>query len=171
MGLINIKLTKSGVAGIGRRELREVGRESIRAAAALWIKKYLPLHFKATARFRYDYAFRPAKYRKRKRNREWIGDSRAIGEDLPLVWSGRTRESALNNNRIEAIAKNYKLYRSEVIMPTPALNFQPELRDELTALSSVEIRMLQREFGEEYERQLNKRGRTKKTTKTYRAAA
>ena len=143
----------------------------MRAAADLWVKKYLRLHFKATALYRYNYGFRPTKYRKRKLEREWIGESRAIGEDLPLVWSGRTRESAIRNNRIEVSATNYKLYRSEVIMPTPALNFQPELRDELTTLNPVEIRMMQRAFGTEYKRQLNKRGRTKKTTKTYRAAA
>jgi len=174
MSLITIKITKSGVAGIGRRELQAVGRESIRAAANLWVDKYLPLHFKRSAILRYSYKPRKHAYRTRKIKKSFTygpDKRRAIGEDVPLVFTGRTRESATQNNRIEAKASNYKSYYANITMPAPALNFLPHLRDELTRIHPQEARAMERLFGKEYEKQLNKRGRTNKKTKTYKAAA
>ena len=88
-----------------------------------------------------------------------------------MVWSGDTRRSVLKTNRIEEKAKNYQNYAADIIMPAPTLNFNPGLRDELTRLIPVELRMMEKEFAAEYERQLNKRGRTNQETTTYRAAA
>lgn len=169
--LIEFKWTRSGIAHIGKRQLQGVGRAAIGEAGALWWKKYLRLHFMNTGRWRYNYEPRGFKYNKRKRERDIIGGVRSLGENKPLVWSGRTRESATRTKTIETVARNYKNYEARVIMPAPALNFQPVLREELTRLHPQEIKMMEKEFAAEFERQLNNLGHTNKKTKTYRAAA
>ena len=170
MSLITIKFTKRGVTNIGKNDLREVGRQAIYKAGEHWWKKYLHLHFMATGRFRYNYEARSWKYRMRKKKRGMNSERiKAIGEDLPLGFTGRTRESAKRKMKIEVKAPNYKRYVAHVILPTPALNFVPGLQDELRRLIPQEIRAMEKTFGVEFERQLRKRGRTGAVTKTYKA--
>lgn len=166
--MIRIKFTRTGVLGIGRRDLQEVGRRSILAAAKLWYGTYLKKHFTPQARYRYGYAPRKPGYRKDKRNRGIAGSDkvRSIGEDAPLVWSGRSRESALGGSNITATAKNFKTYSAEVPITAPTLNFVKSSREELTTVNVDEELAMQDVFAEVFERELNKRGRTRRKTKS-----
>lgn len=170
MSLIKIKFTRSGVSGIGRRDLQTIGRNAIEASAKMWVSKFLPLHFKNTAFHRYDYRHRNTKYRKSKIARTTRKDGRrAIGEDLPLVFSGATRRSALRGSRIEPKATSYRSYHAEITIPARALNFIPKLREELTMVNAQEYRTLEKEFARAFEHELNKKGRTQNAkTKTYK---
>lgn len=167
--MLKITITKSGIAAIGRRGFQEVGRESIRAAADYWWRKYLPLHFQNIAHLRYRYANRLPSTNRKKKDRlpflEGVGDQTpAIGEKLPLVFSGRSRERALSHPNIKATAKNAETYNAQVIIDAPAFNFSAgkriNTRDEVTRDTPQENQTLEKIFAKEWDSRLRAKGLT-----------
>lgn len=172
--MIKVEITKSGLAAIGKRGFQAVGREAMYAAALYWFKTYLPLHYKNTAYRRYRYKWRDPRYEKIKENKgEWpFGDNpgKSIGEDLPHVFTGRTRELALAHESIVTKAPNFETYRAEVHIKAPVYNFSKgkriDLRDEVTRFTPQEEKKLEKIFAEAWEKALKKRGLSApKTTK------
>lgn len=174
--MIEIRFTKSGVVGIGRRALQEVGRAAIRKAAEFWHANFLPIHFTKRASRRYGYEYRegeatlkPGSYSWMKLHRKTIAGVKAIGEVKPFVWSGRSRASATSTRKFEAVAPNYTTYEGRAIINAPAINFVERGYEELTRTTPDEDAAMRDVFLAEYERQLNSRGRTQTTT--FKAAA
>jgi hypothetical protein len=164
--MVKAEIILDGMAAMKPADIRAAGRAALRVVGMYWITNYLPLHFKKTAFQRYGYTPRNPSYSKRKRAGGTIGGVEAIGEDLPLVWSGRSRERsrnsrfALENNSGNSVAGN-------VIINAPALNFRPtgsriDMRDEVTRVNNQEIRTLADVFTRHFEDELQKRGATKR---------
>lgn len=180
---MTIRFTRSGVAGIGRRQLQEIGRLAIGAVGLYWWKNYLPIHFTRRALRRYHYrpregdpgSGRPFKgsYSEAKTKHAENGQKvRAIGENKPYVWSGRSRSQATASPHIVTVAPNYKTYRAEVRIPTNTLNYlrgRINADEELRRTTPDEDRQHERVFADEYEAQLNLVGRTARMTTTIAA--
>jgi hypothetical protein len=176
--LIRVEITKSGLAAIGKNGYRESGRSAILAAAEHWWRVFLPLHFENVAYRRYRYKFRDDRTDELKVNRqEWpFGENtdKAIGEDKPLVFTGRSREVATRNRNIRVAAPNFQTYRADVVLNARAFNFgsgkRIDMRDEVTRFTPQEERTMERIFAEDWENQLIRRGQ-RSPKKTKRIAA
>lgn len=181
--MVTIKFTRSGVSGISRRLLQSVGRAAAFATALYWAQNYLPIHFTKRAIRRYGYAPRSGEpgsgkafkgsYSEAKLKRRSNGDGvQAIGEVKPFVWSGRSREKALSGANVTAVARNYQSYEGRIAIPTDTLNYlrgRINADVELRAVSREEAAQLEVIFGDTYEAELNKLGRTNSVTKTIAA--
>jgi hypothetical protein len=146
--------------------MQAAGRVAMRAVGGYWVRTYLPLHFENTAFFRYGYTARNPAYRKRKINGGTLGGEQSIGEDRPLVWSGRSRERA-KAARVEAKAPSGSKAYAEVVIDAPALNFRPvgsriDMRDEVTRVNQQEISVLSDIFVRAYEKELIRMGKMKR---------
>lgn len=176
--MMRIQITKSGLATIGKNGFREAGRAAIRVPAEHWWKVYLPLHFKAIAYLRYNFASRDRRTSQYKRDRKpWpFGEHTepAIGEVKPMVFTGRTRERLTANQNIKVKAPNYQSYRADVILDAPALNFSAgkriDLRDEITRDTPQERITMGQMFDREWNKQLKAQG-LKAPRRTRRTAA
>lgn len=149
--MIRISITKSGLLAVGKKGFREIGRQSIEVCVRYWWEHYLPLHFQNVAFLRYGYASRGPNYRKAK-IRQGVGADgvRAIGEDKPLVFTGRSRERALSSPNISAKAPSFERYVGKAIINAPAFNFgagaRIDMRDEVTRLNPTEAAYLDNLF-------------------------
>lgn len=161
--MIRISITKSGLATVGKSGFQEVGRRAIEAAVRYWWEHYLPLHFQNIAFTRYGYKYRGPNYRKAKLRRA-VGSDKvpAIGEDKPLVFTGRSRERALSSPNISAVAPNYQTYKGKAIINAPAFNFSAgariDMRAEVTRLHPTEEAKLNTIFTREWNRLLRLAG-------------
>jgi hypothetical protein len=172
--MIRISITKSGLATIGKNGFREIGRQAIETCVRYWWENYLPLHFTPAAHLRYGYAHRSNKYRKAKLRRAAGADGvRAIGEDKPLVFTGRSRERALLSPNISAKAPNYQNYVGTAIINAPAFNFgagkRIDMRDEVTRLHPTEAAYLDKLFTRTWNKLLRAAG-LRATRQTKQAA-
>lgn len=175
--MIAIRFTKTGVVGIGKNELREVGRAASAAVGLKWVKSFLPIHFtKRGVRLygmiprrgnpgsgrRYKGSYAEAKV-KRKEDSKGV---KAIGENKPLVWSGRSRSQALQGNTIRTFAPSFRSFRAEITIPANTLNFVKDADVDLKTVTPGENTELEKVFASEWEVQLRKRGRTGRKTVT-----
>lgn len=149
--MIRISITKSGLSTIGKNGFREIGRRSIETCVRYWWEHYLPLHFTPAAHLRYGYPPRGNNYRKAKIRRAAGSDGvRAIGEDKPLVFTGRSRERALSSPNIKAKAPSFERYVGSAVINAPAFNFgagkRIDMRDEVTRLNPTEAAYLDKLF-------------------------
>lgn len=153
--MLSITLTRKGVAAIGKRSLQRYGREAIYEAAVQWFEKYLPLHYKMTAYLRYRYAHRDPRTNELKRQRQpWPfgehNEQPAIGQVLPHVFTGRSRERALSRPNVDARAPNYQTWIARVKIDAPAYNFSAgsriDLRDEVTRHTPQELSAMKKTF-------------------------
>lgn len=163
---VRASMTIDGIAGLKANDIREAARTALRAVGRLWIDKFLPIHFTNAANSRYGYTARSQYYRYRKRQKAEIGGFRAIGEDKPLVWSGRSRERA-KMARAEAKAPSSRSAYVDIIIDAPALNFKPtgstiDMRDEVTRVIQPEIDELAALFVREFDAALEKKGRSRR---------
>lgn len=169
---MKITITKSGLAAIGKAGFRDAGRNAIAAAALYWFQKYLPLHFQNIAYIRYRFAARDKRTNKAKLARKpWpFGEhtSPAIGEVLPLVFSGESRRRALSTPNIDAKATSFEKYHADVIIDAPAFNFgakkRIDMRDEVTRDTPQEQVTLGNIFAAEWDKQLTAAGLAAPTT-------
>jgi hypothetical protein len=161
--MIRISITKSGLATIGKNGFREIGRQAIETCVRYWWEHYLPLHFTPAAHIRYGYASRGPNYRKAKlRGAAGSDGVRAIGEDKPLVFTGRSRERALSSPNISAKSPSFERYVGKAIINAPAFNFgagkRIDMRDEVTRLNPTEAAYLDKLFTREWNRLLRLAG-------------
>jgi hypothetical protein len=168
---VRASITIDGVAALKPSQIRAAARVALRAVGETWINRFLPLHFQNIAFARYGYTPRQPYYRMRKRKRVEIGGVRAIGEDKPLVFSGRSRERA-KAARVDAKAPSSTRAYADIIIDAPALNFKPtgstvNMRDEVTRVTQEEQDILSNVFVRAFEAELDRLGRT---TKRRRAA-
>jgi hypothetical protein len=136
---VTASITLEGIPALKPRDMQAAGRVAVRAVGEHWAKTFLPLHFQNTAFFRYAYTARNPAYRKRKLAGGVLGGAQSIGEDRPLVWSGRSRDRA-RAARVEAKSPNGRLAYAEVVIDAPALNFRPtgsriDMRAEVTKVN------------------------------------
>lgn len=171
--MLRIQMSRRGVAAIGRRTLQRIGREAIYASALQWFQRYLPLHYKNTAYQRYHYAARDKRTEDLKRHHQpWpFGEHNelpAIGEVLPHVFTGRSRERALSTQNIIAAAPNFETFRAEVHINAPAYNFSAgkriDLRDEVTRHTPQEDSAMQQTFAKGFRRGVASSGGRKHIT-------
>lgn len=171
--MIRIQITKSGLATIGRSGFQEIGRRAIEASVRYWWEHFLPLHFQNIAFTRYGYKNRGPNYRKAKIRRAMGSDKvPAIGEDKPLVFTGRSRERALSSPNIKVKAPNYQTYVGQAVINAPAFNFSAgariDMRAEVTRLHPTEEAKLNDIFTRKWNELLRAAGqrRTNKVTRT-----
>lgn len=149
--MIRISITTGGIARIGKNGFRDIGRQAIETCVRYWWEHYLPLHFTNAAYLRYGYKHRSTKYNRAKLRKSAGPDgTRAIGEVLPLVFTGRSRDRALSSPNISAKAPNYQTYVGQAIINAPAFNFgvgkRIDMRDEVTRLNPTEAAYLDKLF-------------------------
>lgn len=148
--MIRIKIEKRGLLTIGRNGFREIGKEAIRESLTYWSQNYKKLHFENIAYRRYGYKGRNRKYNESKEKRRKFGDLNAIGEVKPIVFTGRTRERVLGQERITVKAPNYHTYSASEVLDAPVLNFSKgqriDLRAELIATNRQEEKTLDDKF-------------------------
>lgn len=175
--MIRVGITKEGIATIGKRGFRRVGRAAIEAPAMHWWRVFLPLHYKNTSFRRYKYTRRSDKYSDTKLQREsyFFGDdkTKAIGEDLPHVFSGRSRERALSSPNIKARARRFDKYQATVLINAPVYNFSTNkrinLRDEVTRFTPQENSKMGRIFASTWSREFKReRKRARKKRKNFK---
>lgn len=175
--MIRIRFTRTGVIGITKNELRQIGRATMLVVGMAWWKMYLPIHFMKRAVNRYGYRprqgdpgsghpFRGSYQESKLKRRKNSQGRKAIGEVKPLVFTGDSRDRALAAPNIKAVAQNFRDYRADVAIDAPALNFVPGAREEVLAGVVEEELELQGVFADEFERQISLRGRTQRGTKT-----
>lgn len=171
--MIRISITKSGLATIGKNGFRKIGRQAIETCVRYWWEHYLPLHFTPAAHLRYGYAPRGNNYRKAKIRKAAGSDGvRAIGEDKPLVFTGRSRERALSSPNIKAKAPSFERYVGSAVINAPAFNFSAgariDMRAEVTRLHPAEEAKLDDIFTRKWNELLRAAGqrRTNKVTRT-----
>lgn len=164
--MLRITITRAGILAIGKKGFRDAGRAAIEAVGRYWWAKYLPLHYKNIAYLRYNYTPRDNRTKEMKRERKmWpFGEHRekALGEQLPHVWSGRSRERALSTEKVRPKATSFEKYHVDVIIDAPAYNFSAgkriDLRKEVTTLSTQEEKTLEQVFTREFNSQLRAQG-------------
>jgi hypothetical protein len=153
--MLTLLFTRTGIATIGRRNLQAYGREAIYESALLWWTRYLPLHYMQTAYLRYGFKHRDNRTNALKAAREpWpFGEHNelpAIGEELPHVFTGRSRERVLSAPSIEARAPNFETFVATVSIDAPAYNFSSgkriDLRNEITRYTPMEASAMQKVF-------------------------
>lgn len=152
--MIRIEITRKGLLTIGRRGFQAIGRAAIEEATRYWWKTYLPLHFRPVAYLRYSYERRDNRTGTLKvEHKPWpFGEDKtpAIGENSPLVFTGRSRERALSVANIHAVAPNYQTYEGRAIINAPAFNFgvgkRIDMRAEVTKIHPTEESKLKKVF-------------------------
>lgn len=179
--MLRITVTKKNLLTVGRRGFQTVGRETIEECALAWWQRYLPLHFQMIGFIRYKFASRLQSTNRKKRERlpflEGVGDQTpAIGQVLPGVFSGRSRDRVLAHPNIKAAAPNFETYHAEVIMDAPAWNFtvgkRIDVRDEVTRDTPQETQTLEKIFAKGWVRRLRALGlRAPRVTKPVATAA
>ncbi len=163
---VKASITIDGVAGLKPNQVRAAARVAMQAVGDYWIKHFQPRHYQANATALYGYAPRSATYRRRKRAFAEFAGVRSIGEDKPLVWSGRTRELA-KAARTEAKAPSSTRAYADVIINAPALNFKGgvskiDMRGEATRVLPAEAEVLAALFVGVFERELTRLGKAKR---------
>lgn len=161
---VQASITIDGVAGLKPSQIRQAARTAMQAVGDRWIKEYLPRHFTRYATARYNYTPRSLSYRRRKRYGASINGVPSIKEDLPLVWSGRSRERA-KGARTEAKAPSSTMAYADVVIDVPALNLRFKgstinMREELTTVIPAEAEDLAARFVWVFEREIERMGRT-----------
>ena len=164
--MVSASITLDGIAALKPGDIRAAARVAMKAVGDYWVKNYLPLHFQNTAFFRYGYTPRNPGYRKRKLAGAILGGAQSIGEDRPLVWSGRSLERA-KAARVEAKAPSAALAYADVVINAPALNFRPkgsriDMRAEVTRVNATEAEFLAASFTKEFDRELVRMGKKKR---------
>lgn len=161
------------LTSLPQRELNEITRTALTAAAQLWIKEFLPLHFIPSATQRYGYAPRNAKYRAIKRRAEKIRIAEfsnvfvpAPSPPSPLVWTGELKKEVLGRPLSEYNIKaratsNKQQVRVPVKIPHP---LNPKNSGEITKLITLEILAMQNEAMKVFRKELEKRQTTKTET-------
>lgn len=101
---------------------------------------------------------------KEAKRRSYVGRKRSIrGHNLPLVWSGFSRNAALSRN----VRATSSLTR--VVIKAPALNFRtpggPNMREEVTSVIPSEEKVIEKEFLASVERELKKSKPEQRTRK------
>jgi hypothetical protein len=91
---------KPGILGLGKNDLRECGRESMRETGLEWHRRYKGFHFQIFAFAKYGYQRRSKAYERRKEREH----PEAVGR--PLVFSGDSEQSAMASNVVVARAKS-----------------------------------------------------------------
>lgn len=161
---VRASITIDGIAGLKPSQIRAAARVAMQAVGDRWIREFLPRHFTRYATARYHYTPRSESYRSRKRHGAIINGIQSIKEDLPLVWSGRSRERA-KGARTEAKSPSSTHAYADVIIDVPALNLrfrgsQINMREELTTVLPQEAEELAARFVYVFERELDRLGRT-----------
>lgn len=113
-------VTKSARRAALRGSMEHLGKAAHRIVA--------PNKFKRSASRRYGHLPRGRRYVLAKIARKTAGGERAIGDPTDFVWSGRSKQSVLNNRRFNATAKSSTEAKVDVLFIAPQLN-QGKLED------------------------------------------
>lgn len=148
------RIVKPGLLGLGKQDLRDCGREAIRAAGFEWHRRYKSFHFQRFAFAKYGYERRSYAYEARKRREHPEAQGR------PLVFTGDSERSAMASNTVVATAASWESYSAAVHVDAPTLNYQ-RLHKELTRVTVHEQRALAEVFRREFERQMVARANLK----------
>src|SRR5262245_52096293 len=138
--MVKASITLDGIVALTPEQIRAIGRKALRAVGRRWIDTMLPIHFTNAAFSKYGYQPRNEYYRRRKRTRREITGVTPIGEDKPLVWTGRSREGAQRARFKLENSGSTTTAAGEVIINAPALNFRPtgstiNMLDEVTRVT------------------------------------
>lgn len=141
--------------------MQKAGRVAMRVVGKLHHRLFKPKKFGPNALQRYKLRRRSAKYRRANAghgtNQQGI---RSIGEDIPFVWSGRTRTLAMGSNKVDARAPSASRHFVDVILNSPQLNQVPWVREEFEKINKNEIAELRKQGIKRYDRELSRNGRS-----------
>jgi len=134
------------------RHMQAALREARVLVVKEWHKRMLPGHFKVGADTKYGYKPRSQKYLKRKSRR------RRGRENLPLVWTGLTREQTRRYVSIRSGPKRTTgtMQAPSYIKIRPYRSSNPALAIEITATTSQEVDQLAELMRVETEKALNR---------------
>ena len=187
--MATIKYEADGFAAASKTDLRDVQRDVWGTTGKYWHANYKAVKFTRRGYRLYNYtprkgdpgsgrrfkgSYQEAKLLKKPLfSKSTDGfDSTAplpIGEVKPNVWSGRSRASALANNKVEATARSSGSGKVVIYINAPALNFhlpssKVRPRDEVTAIIDPELREMEKVGVNRFEAKLLKL-RKRKTIK------
>lgn len=128
-------------------------REGFKKALQLWQRVFAPGHFDPSARGKYGYRRRTAKYEARKK--------REKGHNVPLVWSGDSRRTVKTRFATPTVRKSRKGG-----FFTIRLNLGVRLfgrQDELTETTETEMDTMAEEVLKSVDSAISARGNTEET--------
>jgi len=143
------------------KAVRQAVSRGLLAAARLWHRKYMPMHFREGASQRYGYQRRTVKYMIRKRRQK--------GHSRPLVWTGEMRrmltrerqEKALKNRAAASIKMRGPFYlRRE---GQAAFRGQPDMNAEIKTTAATERQKLAERTHRDATAELNRAMKTRRT--------
>lgn len=134
-----------------KREFNSILRELYRELGEHWHRRFRPKHFTHRGFREYGYTHRSRQYQIRKQKR--------LGHNLPLVFSGRSRELS-KSKRVIARAANGRAH-SRVTMPVRAFNFRPrgsqvDMVKEFTTVSVQEVGKMTKRLQDGTEREFKR---------------
>ena len=158
---VSMTLTSKGAAAFRKGDMQKAGRVAMRVVGKLHHRLFKPRKFAPNSSQRYKLKRRSPKYQKANAGRGTNqSDVRSIGENIPFVWSGRTRTIAMGGNKVDARAPSSARHFVDVILNAPQLNQVPWVREEFERINKNEIAELKRAGVKRYERELTRGGRT-----------
>jgi len=163
MGQITIR-AQGFMPGFGtQRHLNSAVRSTWEHVGRFWHRMFRPKHFTEAGAREYGYIARKGERMVQSRAKGWAGTyvarkKREKGHNLPLVWSGDTRE--LSRQHREKAAATRKRSYVKVIMPVRGLNrkhpkSQINMAEEMRRISPAEDAVLTREHEDALLRRLD----------------
>ena len=145
--LIVIRVERTSVLRVLKRDLNRIVRNSLRLALQEWRRSILPVHFTAAGARKYGFRARTRKYRERKQ--------REKGHSRPMVWSGESEERS-RRARITTTSR-----RGFATVNAPTLNLRPkggriDMRDELSRLTQQDERTMFSAFRKRFSKLLRR---------------
>lgn len=137
MAFIKVKTTETGVFTIKKREANAALRDEWKKVGETWYRKFRPLHFKAGAVRRYNYAARKKSYKAEKLKKH--------GHYRPLTFSGDTRK-ATENATIKSTPHNVKITMGAGKLNFPTRNSKVNMREEFLKVTQSEINQLRNQM-------------------------
>lgn len=132
-------IVKPGLWGLTKKDIRDSGREAMRAPLLMWHRQMKHLHFQKFAVGKYGYKPNSAAYERRKLH------DHPESEGRPMVYSGDSESRAMASEGIKVKAKSWEKFSGEAIINAPTLNYQ-RLADQVTRVTPSELGTLQNEF-------------------------
>lgn len=169
--MININIRRAKFPKAGPKVLRDALRSALRGGGEHYKRRFLMLKFTHAAIKRYGLKPRRGQrgsgrsyrgsYVEGKVKRRDNGESRAIGENKPFVWSGETRSRVRSMARVEAKATNYRSGYAHVIASANQLNRagtgkRINLIEEFERTAPEEIREVEKVERDAYDKHLTR---------------
>lgn len=131
---IKASFSYDAVPELSQRELRRLVVDSLKEALTIWRKDIQGKHFKDSAVSEYNYQKRARGYQIKKAKR--------TGQTAPLVFSGKSKRSALSSDKMTVNGNQVTLSISVPDYFAYVKKNHPDLAKELTIVTDEEMKFL-----------------------------